>query len=272
MTETTDCTHPECEHGLRRCKAHREVCGECAKAKWLQVAEMWPHLHAYVEPRGTSETKIRTPPASRPPVAVAPLSLIQEISDWAWFYASALMDETHDYVVRPGTVSRLHDIATRYGHFTTAPDRTAMDYCDMADHLWRRARATLAVPATRRFMGTCMTGEGCEGDVYLADGARYATCDKCGSGHDEGQLREQLSRALEGRLLRRDELREALNIVKPHGAKRVSPELLRKWIQRGRLVPAMAIPGPKGSDVELFRLTDAMDLAGIESAVHRRVS
>lgn len=248
---------------------------ERAAQDWRDIAEAFAGLHAYLEPR-KGGGNVRMAPGSKPPISLVASDLIREIEEWAWFYASALMDETKDYTPPNATVQRLLDIAERHGHFTSDDDerwvrgrhrdegmppghwqRVAMDYCDNAHELRRKAVGLVTQPPPPQFMGPCMAG--CGGDVYLTAGESVARCVECDQGHHAGELRDQLWRALESRLIRRDELRHALNLLRKPGSKRISPPLIRKWIQRARLVPVIQEP-------ELFRLTDAMDLAGIDMA------
>lgn len=245
---------------------------ERAAGEWRMLANVWEPLHAYLEPQRRGANVGHTPPASKPPLSVSASLLIADIRDWAWFYASALMDETPDYVAPRSTEQRLRDIASRYGHFTVDTNerwvkptvdmpeghwqRVAIDFCDRAHELVNRARGLVEQPPPPRFMGPCRDTE-CGGDVYLIAFDKMPRCTTCDLGHDAADMRQQLIRALESRLLKRDELREALNIAKPPGSKRVPAATMRQWIKRGRLVPVIRDP-------ELFRMTDAMELAGIK--------
>lgn len=252
------------------------VIAEQAASEWRDLANLWETLHAYLEPHRSGESTGRTPPTSRPPISLIASDVLRELDDWAWFYASALMDETTEYTPANTTPERLRDIAERHGHFTAGEDerwvkhhrrdpdmppghwqRVALDYCDTAHEMRRKVLGVIERPPPPKFMGPCMAEGGCGGDVYLRHGEKIARCVECDQGHDDADLRRQMWRALEARLIRRDELREALNMLRPHGTKRVSPELVRKWIQRGRLVPVIRDP-------ELFRLTDAADVAGFD--------
>lgn len=255
------------------------IIAQQAATEWREMADVWDSLHAYLEPGRGAKTSggSRPAPASKPPISLVASDLIQEIADWAWFYASALMDETHDYVPPADTPGRLRDIAKRYGHFTTGDDqrwvsdpkatddmppghwqRVALDYCDQAHELRRKVVGLIVQPPPPRFMGPCTVTD-CGGDVYLKAGEKVARCVECDQGHDDAELRIRLWRALDAHLLRRDELRGALNMLREPGTKRVSPERIRQWIKRGRLVPVFRDP-------EMFRLTDAMELAGFEVA------
>jgi len=250
---------------------------ERAADEWRQIAGAFDALHAYLVPSGGNGDGVRTAPASKPPISLIASDLIQEIEDWAWFYASALMDESNDYVASTTTAQRLRDIAKRHGHFTTDPNerwvanrkrsegmpaghwqRVALDYCDNAHELRRKAVGLIVQPPPPRFMGPCMEVE-CSGDVYLKAGDSVARCVECDQGHDARQMRDQLWRALDSRLIRRDELRVALNTLRRPGTKRIAVATVRQWIHRGRLVPVIREP-------EMFRLADAIDLAGIEVA------
>ena len=226
-----------------------------AAQTWRNLADLWPLLHAYLEPRKSGADTVRTPPASKPPMSLVASDLIREISDWAWFYAAALMDETADgYVPSADVPSRLREIAMRHGHFTTVPDRTALDFCDQAHELMRKAVGLIEKPVPPTFAGPCMV-VGCDGDLYVKPGRAAATCAECAADVDLGQVREQLRRAMESRLMRRKEIAPALRMLGANS----NYEAVKKWVQRGRLVPVIREP-------EMFRLTDAMDLAKIEVA------
>ncbi|WP_152649989.1 hypothetical protein [Demequina globuliformis] len=248
---------------------------EHARDEWLDIAAAYPALKAYLAPTSGGGDGVRTAPGSKPPISLIASDLIAEIEDWAWFYASALMDETPDYTPPADTESRLRDIAQRHGHWTSDDDerwvqhrkqiegmpeghwqRVALDYCDTADKVRRKVVGLIVRPTPPRFMGPCMAFD-CQGDVYLASSDKVARCVECDQGHDARDLREQVVRAMSTRLMRRDELRVAVNMARPHGMKRLAPALFRKWIQRERLVPVIREP-------EMFRLSDALDLAGIE--------
>lgn len=255
-----------------------------AAEEWRDIAKAWDALPGYLGPRRGGGDGVRTAPGSKPPISLVASDLIAEIEDWAWFYASALMDETHDYSAPASTKQRLLDIAERYGHFTTDDDqrwvkdrkaiegmppghwqRVGLDYCDRAQELRSKIVGLVMQPPPPRFMGPCMAGTECRGDVYLKPGEGIARCVECDQGHDMGELRDQLWRALESRLIRRDELRLALNTIRPPKTKRVPDGTIRQWIHRGRLVPVIRDP-------ELYRLTDALDLAGIDMEAIGRVA
>ena len=226
-----------------------------AAQTWRNLADLWPLLHAYLEPRKSGADTVRTPPASKPPMSLVASDLIAEIGDWAWFYAAALMDETADgYVPSADVPSRLREIAMRHGHFTTVPDRTALDFCDQAHELMRKAVGLIEKPVPPTFAGPCMV-VGCDGDLYVKPGRAAATCVECAADVDLGQVREQLRRAMGSRLMRRKEIAPALRMLGANS----NYEAVKKWVQRGRLVPVIREP-------EMFRLTDAMDLAKIEVA------
>lgn len=258
---------------------------ERAAEEWRDLANVWDSLHEYLVPiRKGDGGGSRPAPASRPPISIIASDLIAEIEDWAWFYASALMDETRDYSAPASTVQRLRDIAERYGHFTADTDerwvgdprakddmppghwqRVGLDYCDMAHELRRKVVGLITQPPPPRFMGPCMRGDGCLGDVYLKPNESLARCTTCDQGHDMAELRDRLWRAFESRLMRRDELRVAVNSLRTPGTKKVPGTTVRTWIHRGRLVPVIREP-------EMFRLSDALDLAGISIEEPARVA
>jgi len=226
-----------------------------AAQTWRNLADLWPLLHAYLEPRKSGADTVRTPPASKPPFSIAASALIADIKDWAGFYALALMDETKDgYVPSADVPSRLREIAMRHGHFTTVPDRTALDFCDQAHELMRKAVGLIEKPVPPTFAGPCMV-MGCDGDLYVKPGRAAATCAECAADVDIGQVREQLRRAMESRIMRRTEIAPALRMLGWEGASKT----IHTWIGRTRLVPVIREP-------EMFRFTDAMDLAKIEVA------
>ena len=242
-----------------------------AAQTWRNLADLWPLLHAYLEPRKSGADTVRTPPASKPPMSLVASDLIQELENMAWGFTSQIMDETHDFTPAPTTPQRMHQIAERHGHFTTSEEtRTAtrfkdgkpykvtillaQDFCDDTHELMRKAVGLIEKPVPPTFAGPCMV-VGCDGDLYVKPGRAAATCVECAADVDLGQVREQLRRAMGSRLMRRKEIAPALRMLGANS----NYEAVKKWVQRGRLVPVIREP-------EMFRLTDAMDLAKIEVA------
>lgn len=259
-----------------------------ASGHWHDLADAFDSLHAYLQPQGTTTSTVHMPPGSRPPISVTVSDLLFDIAEAASFYALAMQDDTnghydkdhkpHGYIApqRTDVKQRLRDIATRYGHFTTDTNarwvtdggywqRVAMDFCDTAYTLRERAIHVVQQPLPPQYLGPCMAGNDCKGDVYLTSTDKMPRCTTCDTGHDTTQLRDQMTKALAGRLLSREDLRHALNLLREPHSKKVTPERVRQWIKRRRLVPIIKAP-------ELFRLTDAMELAGITIDQERRVS
>jgi len=232
-----------------------------AAQTWRNLADLWPLLHAYLEPRKSGADTVRTPPASKPPMSLVASDLIQEISDWAWFYAAALMDETADgYVPSADVPSRLREIANRHGHFTTVPDRTALDFCDQAHELMRKAVGLIEKPVPKRWVGPCL--DTCEGQLFVAPGRAAATCDLCGADVDLGAVNARLSRALESHLVKADEITTALRMLE----NKTPYSTIRTWIWRKRLKPVIESVDREGKPLTLYRLTDVLDLAKVRVA------
>lgn len=76
-----------------------------------------------------------------------------------------------------------------------------------------------------------------------------AICDQCDSAEDLGAVRQRLHGTLNAMLVRRKEIQPALKVL---GSK-VTTDAVHKWVQRGRLVPAIKEP-------EMFRMSDALEL------------
>ena len=247
---------PLCAHG-RITGRNREVCGECAKANWNALADAWPLLHDYLEPRRTGQGGTRSAPASKPPMSIAASDLLKEVADWAGFYALALMDETNDYIAPMAVPERLRGIAERYGHFTSAKDRTALDFCDMAYQLKTQAAHMIERPPSHKWLGPCFTTDGCEGMLWQAPERVAATCDTCAADIDMGQWREHLQKSLETQLMKRPEIVKALKMLEI----KCSTAAVHKWIQRGRLIPAVEMTDGEGKPLVMFRFAEALELA-----------
>lgn len=225
-----------------------------AAENWRTLARLTPTIEDYLEPRRGTHTG-RTVPQSRPPIDITASDLLLELDEASTHYLSALMMETPDVRAFPTTLAeRLTLIGDRHGHWTADPNQqVALAYCDEAHTLMGRARHLIEQPPPPKFMGPCLTV--CGGDLWLKPGRISATCDTCGSEADLGAVRSQLMRALEKRLMKRAELVAAIRIL---GGK-VTTEAVKKWVQRGRLVPAVRDP-------EMFRFTDVLALTNIEVA------
>lgn len=220
-----------------------------AAATWATLARLVPTIELYLTPR-PGKSEVRLPPKSKPPIDLVASDLLAELDQSANFYLSALLMETPDVKRFPdGLAAQLALVGERHGHWTSdADEKIALDFCDEAHEMLRKVERLIVQPVPPRFMGPCLAA--CGGDLYLTHGKIIATCDQCGSAADPGSVRDQIFSALESRLMRRTELVPALRLL---GGK-VTNEALKKWVQRGRLVPVVREP-------EMFRLTDALDLA-----------
>lgn len=241
-----------------------------AADNWRRLAELVPLVRLYLEPRRGHNEAGRTAPKSRPPIDLGASDLLHELDMAASLYCSALLMETDDVTRLPATLEdQLRLIAQRHGHFTADPDeKIAHDFCDEAHELVRKVETLIVRPLPPYWAGPC-TDDECEGSLTVPrpkphnshddpeawDQSAVGTCDTCGKRLTPNERRDRLAQALDGRLAPRDEVLNALKIL---GAP-IKPERLRQWVHRRRLVPAVTI-----SDVEYYRLTDAMELAGIE--------
>ena len=253
-----------------------------AAQTWRNLADLWPLLHAYLEPRKSGADTVRTPPASKPPMSLVASDLIQEISNAAFGYAAMLMDETNDYTPSADVPSRLREIAERHGHFTASTDTriahriiegkrqqepplveilVALDFCNDAHELMRKAVGLIEKPVPKRWKGPCIEF-GCEGQLFVAPGRAAATCDLCGADVDPATTNERLAKALDSHLVKANEITTAMKWL---GAK-VQYSTIRTWIHRGRLVPVMSTTDREGKPLVLYRMTDVMDLAKVRVA------
>lgn len=221
-----------------------------AADNWRTLGKLVPTIRLYLEPQRT-KSEVHSPPRSKPPIDTTISDLLQELEDAANFYTLVLIDETKDINTWPATLTdRLNLIAQRHGHFTTATDRTATDYCDTAHHLLNKTATIITKPPPPAWLGPCTTG--CGGNLWLKHGKLAAKCDQCGSAIDLEQWRTHLYQALESRLMHRDEIAPAIRLL---GGK-CTANTIRTWIHRRKLQPILA-------DSELYRFAEAMELAHI---------
>lgn len=230
-----------------------------ARDDMLAVAAAWPALRARLRPSGGS-SEIRTPPESRPPIAVAVSDTMRQIEDRTRFYARVLYDETSDWTPRTSTMpGLLEEVAARYGHFVSplASERMTLDFLDDAHEMRRLAAGTLASNEPARFQGACPESE-CPGEIYQRPGTTDAKCRECARVVGPAEWRELMFRAFEDRLMTISEIVSAL-VVTDH---KVPIETVRTWTKRGAkhgdpnrgLVPVYVEP-------TLYKFSDAYALA-----------
>lgn len=266
-----------------------------ARDDLLAVAASWSALQARLRPAGSSGDGVRTAPTSRPPIDLGVSDLLAEIEEHARFLGKVLLDEVtpehgcdgachgtaehrcdgrlcategeplvaaqdcptrRDPVTTSAMPGLLEDVARRYGHFTAADDRTALDFCDEAHELRRKVSGVITSREPARWVGPCPVNE-CDGElrqrrrpVHGVMVTEHATCQACGSTVGPVEWRAMMYEAFEKRLMTRSELVSALVVVR----RPVKPNTLNHWVQRGRIVAVM-------SDPELFRFADGYELA-----------
>jgi hypothetical protein len=229
-----------------------------ARDDLLAVAASWPALRARLRPSGgTSE--IRTPPESRPPLAVAVSDTMRQVEDRTRFYARVLLEETNDWAPSTSTMPvLLQEVATRFGHFThRSGDRMAVDFLDDAHEMRRLVTGTLASNEPAKWQGPCPEAE-CVGELYLSAGTTDAKCRDCQRIVGPVEWRRIMEAAFEDRLFTLSELASAL-VVTDH---KIPIETLRTWVKRGAkhgdpnrgLVPVYVEP-------TLYKFADAYALA-----------
>lgn len=218
-----------------------------ASDTWKQLAALVPTIELYLEPQ-RAKSEVRLPPGSKPPINLMASDLLMELDTAASFYVSALVMETSDVKRFPdGLAAQLALIGERYGHFTSGEEKLATDYCDEAHELMRKVEQLVTRPAPPKFMGPCQQCDG--GELWLKSARPMAICDQCDSAEDLGTVRQRLHGTLNAMLVRRKEIQPALKVL---GSK-VTTDAVHKWVQRGRLVPAIKEP-------EMFRMSDALEL------------
>lgn len=230
--------------------------GLAARDAWLYVAHAWPALQARLVP-GDGAPGAGTGETARLPIDVAVSDLMREIEEHARFYGQVLLEETTDWAPRTSTMpGLLVDVATRYGHFTMAEDRIALDFADAAHEAQRKVHGALERPAPPRWVGPC-PDEACEGSLRQREDQVDARCRTCG--REVGPLEWQalMYDAFEERVMTRSELESAL-LVTGH---QVKIRTIDQWITRRRLVEVGDTRDRLGNRVGLFRFRDAWSLA-----------
>lgn len=230
-----------------------------ARDDMLAVAAAWPALRARLRPSGGS-SEIRTPPESRPPIAVAVSDTMRQIEDRTRFYARVLLEETDDWA--PSTSSMptlLVEVASRYGHWLgpSSPERAAIGFMDDAHEMRRMAAGTLASNEPARWAGPCPEDE-CAGELYFRAGTDHARCRDCARMVGPVEWRQIMATAFDSRLMTLSELASAL-VITDH---KIPIETLRTWVKRGAkhgdpnrgLVPVYVEP-------TLYKFSDAYHLA-----------
>lgn len=218
------------------------------------IADRWSDLMAALAPGGGKAlTGMPRGTSSALPINVHVSDLMREIDDQAWGYCRALVNETDDLHGVPATpVERLRLVASRYGHFVAADDRTALEYCDVAHEAREKVRRVLERPPAPTYLGPCPvtdTGEGdaCEGELYQRGATTRLRCPSCGHETTVDDQRAWIAERMDDRLMTASEIGRALKVA----GHDVKPATVRKWIERGRLAPAID---------DLYRFTDAISL------------
>lgn len=228
-----------------------------ARDDLLAVVAAWPALRARLRPSGGS-SEIRTPPESKPPIAVGVSDTMRTIEDRTRFYAMdlAFVDQSwHPPSTMPGL---LEAVAERYGHWTQrSGERMALDFLDDCHEMRRLVAGTLASNEPARWAGPCPETE-CPGELYFRAGTDHARCCECTRMVGPVEWRQIMADAFDSRLMTLSELVSAL-VITDH---KVPIETLRTWAKRGAkhgdpnrgLVPVYVEP-------TLYKFADAYALA-----------
>lgn len=224
-----------------------------ARDDLLWIAAHWTDLRNRLRPGGGNAlTGMARGADTALPIDVAVSDLMHEITECvARYYARILMEETDWTPQTSHMPGLLRGVAERYGHFTTADDRTALAFCDEASDYRDRVRHTLERPAPPTPVGPCQT-PGCEGQLYLREGRDAGRCRECGAPFTLVEQRAWLYAQFADRLMTASEITSALVVL---GAP-VPFSTVRSWVARGRLPRATAL-----TDEPLYRLADAKALA-----------
>lgn len=212
--------------------------GLAARDDLLHVVRRWPELRANLtRGGGKALTGIPGGGGDRIPLDLGISDLMREIEDEARFYAHILLEETVDWAPTTSTMpGLLREVAARYGHFTTADDRTALDFTDAAHELARKVDGALGDRERPEYVGPCPNpdheGAGCPGELFLRKDRVDGRCGICGTAFDRVGQRAYVAVALSGRLLTLVEMRAALLKA---GAPMPRSTLYR-WAEKGRLL------------------------------------
>ena len=226
------------------------------------IVARWPDLQARLHPGIPSALGGHDGGRSaetRLPIDTYVSDLMWEITQEAETLAHVLWDELDDpatFKPRTHMPDLLEDVASRYGHWTASDERTALAFCDWAEHMRERVTKCIERPVPPKYVGPC-PHDSCDGELHVRDGRTTVRCPLCRRDIPMEEQREYLAGALEATLMERGEIVAALSIL----GTPVKPKTLDAWVQRGRLTPAQE---------DLFRLTDAMALA--ERAMRGRMS
>jgi hypothetical protein len=277
-----------------------------ARDDLLAVVTAWPALRARLTPSGSSAEPVSGSTTPRLPIDIGVSDLLAEIEAEARFYGQVLLEEADpehgcdgachgapqhrcgghhcategEPVVtvlgcpmRQGAVTTsrmpglLEQVAKRYGHFTAAEDRTAVDFCDTAHELRRKVSGLLAQAIPRRWAGPCLTEE-CPGELYLSAARIDTSCRECGAEWTVHEVHEHLQASLLDRLMEWSELVSALHVT----GHAVPKETVLTWTKRGkawrkasdegehRMQPRQCLV-PVVQDPDLYRFKEALDLA-----------
>lgn len=267
-----------------------------AAANWRLLSRLVPTVRLYLEPVRTGTGGARSLPKSKLPLSITASDLLFDLDQAASFYCSALLIETDDIRVLPGTLEeQLMLVADRHGHFTAPRPESEGDDVRMVrvqdpewrpmpgvpkDARWLRDEAGQYERKARRVaLDFCDEAEELIAKVgwlvlqplpprYM--GPCLAQCggdlwleDKRTSAVCDTCASTADPTAVREQLFRAFESRlmkrsELAPALRLLGA-RTAVETVRSWIQRGRLVPVMREP-------QMFRFADAVELAGIDIA------
>lgn len=123
----------------------------------------------------------------------------------------------------------------------------------------RKARQAIDLAPEKDYAGPCghvdeASGAKCSQELYARRGDAIVRCRTCGTDHDVEGLRAALTTAAEDLLVT---TREACGAVRTYTSGHLTPELIRKWKQRGRIVAR----GHDKQGRDLWRLGDLTELA-----------
>lgn len=262
-----------------------------ARDDLLAVVAAWGALHARLTPSASSAEPVSGSTTPRLPIDIGVSDLMAEIEAEARFYGQVLLEEAGpehgcdgachgtaehacaghqcategeavvlalDCPVRRDAVTTslmpglLEQVARRYGHFTAAEDRTAVDFCDTAHELRRKVSGLLGDPVRAEYLGPCpgsgAEGDGCSGELYLRPDRVDGACKECGERFDRTSHEAFLATQFEERLMTVSELRAAL----VRAGTPVPISTLYRWAAKERITTP---------DGELYRFSDAYALA-----------
>jgi hypothetical protein len=255
-----------------------------ARDDLLYVAHRWRDLRAALAGlTGNALTGVVVDGGAEPvPIDLYVSDLMHQVTEDARFYGRVLLDEvpaehgcdepeghaTRDCPRRIDPVqtsvmpSLLRDVAERYGHFTSADDRTALDFADTWHEYARKVRLALEKPEPADYLGPCPNpdheGAGCTGQLRLRKDRERGWCGVCGSEFTRESQVAYLTAEMESVLLTASELTSALHIALGH---EVPFSTVKSWIKRKRIVAHGKTRDDNPERGDLFSFDDALALA-----------